>query len=126
MVQWVAKDKKTFVFRAPAGLEEAVDEHPGALEFRPVGSDRAIHMWYQFNISQDIPGVAEGLGDMLMERFGKHITFGEMLVPNQNAVLWVGWHQSGPVWVRNIGTYQVGSDEVVQVGALGNGLEGAS
>jgi hypothetical protein len=85
--------------------------HGGAILSGPVGSDRIVRNWCQMHTSQNEP---EAFGDQIMSRFGRNITFGEMIIPLAPRLQWVGYSQSGSVWVRHIGDYSVGSDGIIQ------------
>jgi hypothetical protein len=86
-------------------------KHGGAVLGGPIGSDRIVRSWIQMHTSRDEP---EAFGDRIMSRFGKNLTFGEMIIPRAPRLQWVGYSQSGPVWVRNIGDYHCGSDSIIQ------------
>lgn len=78
----------------------------------PIGSDRIVHMWNQCYACRD--DQADELANLLLHRFGKLITFGEMIMPPARAMQWVGFQKAGPVWVRNVGIYDPSTDSVVQ------------
>jgi hypothetical protein len=87
-------------------------KHGSAVLSGPVGSDRLVHLWEQRHTSLDEP---EALGDKIMEQFGKHITFGEMILPEaQGGIDWCGFQRAKGVWVRHLGMYYIGADAMIQ------------
>lgn len=78
-------------------LRDYLDRNGVAIQFKPALEGEKIDgSFTQLNMRRDVP---EGVGEVIVERFGKSVTFGEVPVPHQDGT----WEYTSFAHARNVG-----------------------
>ena len=93
-------------------LASWLHSHEIEVQFLPgsitLGSGPAFN---QLDTRLDIP---EKMGEAIVTRFGRKVTFGELALNQRHTLDFVGFQRSGNVWVRHIVAYSIRSDDFRQ------------
>lgn len=92
-------------------LASWLHSHDVEVEFEAGPQTLSSGPFNQLDTRRDIP---EKMGEAIVCRFGRKVTFGELSLNPRHTMEFVGFQRSGNVWVRQLIFYEIRSDDFRQ------------